>query len=197
MNFCRSTCYSLLFVTVSALTVTGCSSSMPSDPQPVETAEPVSSAADTNVDASPKPGWGDFAVVQEDVSPSWWRVALLWPVNRVLDLVDVVRVDVGAGIAWGGMVRVTKSGQAAYRRMYPLSIRVGLFGRQMPLIIESEDEIGFGSSLNVDEDRNVCQFELGVGADLLLGGYGGICFDEVPDLIAGFFFFDLSGDDRR
>jgi hypothetical protein len=128
----------------------------------------------------------------------WWGSVLLWVPNRVLDLVDVVRADVGAGMSLGGVVRLTKYGQVGYRSVSPVSVRVGAFGRKVPLLIENSSEFGAGPAYVASEDRTVCDGELGLGLDLfLVGAYGGICVEELVDFAAGLFFIDLSGDDYR
>ena len=150
------------------------------------------------VAASPKQGWGDFTVVEEPAGYEWWQHALLWIPNRVLDLIDVFRVDVGVGPAVGGVVRVTKYGQAGYRNMAPGSLRVGDFGRNSPIIIESSNEFGIGPAFVASKDREICVGELGAGVDLfLIGGYAGFCPEELVDFVAGVFFLDVMDDDVK
>ena len=154
-------------------------------------------AQDQPVSASPKPGWGDFQVVEEDTSVSWWEEVLLWPINRILDLLDVFRVDVGVGGAYGGVLRLTEYGQAGYRQMAPGSLRVGLFGRDWPVLVETSNEIGAGPAFVQSKDRKICSTEIGVGVDLIAGGYGGICLEELVDFVGGVFFLDMKDDDLR
>lgn len=112
-----------------------------------------------------------------------------------MDLIDVFRVDVGAGPAVGGVVRFTQSGQAGYRRMLPFSLRVGDFGRKAPFLVETDDEDGAGRKFKKSEDRELCVGEIGLGLDLGLGAYAGICSEELLDFFAGIFFIDLEADD--
>ncbi len=149
------------------------------------------------VTASPKPGWGDFEVVEKDLSKPWWQQVLLWPVNRVLDVIDVVKFDVGVGTSFGGVARVTKYGQVGYRSVSPASLRVGNFGRRAPVMVESSNEFGAGPAFIASKDRDICKAEFGLGLDLFVGGYVGICGDEVIDLVSGIFFLDTSDDDIR
>lgn len=149
--------------------------------------------------ASPKSPWGEFALDEasaEEREP-WWAQVLLWVPNRVMDLVDVFRVDVGAGPTFGAVARVTKYGQVGFRSVAPLSVRVGAFGRQFPALIEHSSEMGIGPAYLESKDRKVCDAEVGVGADLIVGAYGGICIDELLDFAAGLFFIDLKDDDLR
>ncbi len=145
---------------------------------------------------SPKEPWGEFKPVQENEGTPWWSHVLLWIPNRVLDLIDVFRVDAGVGPAFGGVVRVTKYAQAGYRQMLPVSLRVGDFGRQMPIVVEASNEIGVSPLFIESKDRNTCPGEFGLGADLfVVGAYGGVCVDEAVDFLAGIFFIDLKDDD--
>lgn len=124
----------------------------------------------------------------------WWGAVLAWFPNRVLDIVDIFRVDVGVGAAAGGVVRISKGGQVGFRSV-ATSVRVGDFGRTAPLIVETHDEGGAGPDFVESKDRSVCQGEIGLGLDLGLGAYAGICLEEVLDAAAGVFFLDPMGDD--
>jgi len=150
------------------------------------------------VAVSPKEPWPEFKAGEAPPleSTPWWEQALLWVPNRIADLIDIFRVDVGVGPAVGGVVRVTKYGQVGYRMMMPASFRGGLFGRKAPVLVESSNEFGVGPLYVNSSDRKVCTGELGLGLDVLvLGGYGGICVEEVADFVAGIFFLDLRDDD--
>ena len=151
-----------------------------------------------SIATSPNEPWPDFKPGDElpVASSPWWEQALLWIPNRVADLIDIFRVDLGVGPAVGGVVRVTKYGQVGYRMMMPVSVRGGLFGREVPVLVESSNEFGVGPLYVNSADRKVCTGELGLGLDIfLIGGYGGICVEEVADFFAGIFFLDLRDDD--
>lgn len=151
---------------------------------------------DDTVPTSPKEPWGEFQPIQENEGTPWWGHALMWIPNRVLDLIDVFRVDVGVGPAAGGVVRMTEYVQAGYRQMLPASLRVGDFGRKMPVVVEASNELGVSPLFKQSKDRTICPGEVGVGADLLIvGAYGGVCLDEAIDFMAGIFFIDLKDDD--
>jgi hypothetical protein len=148
------------------------------------------------VPTSPKEAWGDLEAVEINDGTPWWAEVLLYIPNRVLDLIDVFRIDVGIGASVGGVVRVTKYAQGGYRQMLPVSLRVGDFGRQFPVVVETSTEIGISPAFKQSADRDVCDAELGLGLDLfLLGGYGGVCLDEVADFVGGIFLVDFKGDD--
>lgn len=156
-----------------------------------------------DANASPKRPWGDFAIKSEPESRAqsrspWWAQVLLWIPNRVMDFIDIFKVDAGVGPSFGAVVRITRYGQVGYRSVSPLSVRAGLFGRRVPFMLENSSEFGIGPGYVSSDDRKVCKGEIGVGADLFLAGaYGGVCVDELMDFIAGIFFLDVSGDDIK
>jgi len=155
---------------------------------------------DRTVSTSPKDGWGDFTLIDNKKSSRkpFWMDILLWVPNRVLDFVDIFRVDVGVGPAVGGVVRLTEYGSFGARIIAPASVRFGLFGRQSPLVIENSSEFGIGPAFVSSKKRNTCKGEIGLGLDLLIfGANAGICIDELADFVAGIFFFDIMNDDEK
>lgn len=153
---------------------------------------------------SPKQGWDQGGLTSraaadeeraEREDRSLITDVLLWLPNRLLDATDIVRADVGVGLAGGAVVRVTRPLQAGVRFVTPASARVGLMGRRAPLMIESSSEFGIGPAFKGSKDRKVCVAEVGIGVDLIAGAYLGICADAIPDFLAGFLFFDPSDDD--
>jgi hypothetical protein len=148
------------------------------------------------VPTSPKEAWGDLGAIQVNEGSPWWAEVLLYIPNRIIDFIDIFRVDVGVGASVGAVVRVTKYAQAGYRQMLPVSFRVGDFGRQFPALVETSNEIGVSPLFKQSADREVCKAEIGLGADaLVVGAYGGICLDEVADFLGGIFLIDFKGDD--
>lgn len=116
--------------------------------------------------------------------------------NRLLDIVDIIKLDVGVGPSFGAVARVTKYGQVGYRTFAPISIRAGLRGRKLPVFIERSSEIGVGPAFLQSHDRDVSAGEIGAGVDLLLAGaYAGVALDEIVDFVAGFACVDLKSDD--
>jgi hypothetical protein len=148
------------------------------------------------VPTSPKEAWRDLEAVEVNEGTPWWAEVLLYIPNRILDIIDIFRVDVGVGASVGGVVRVTEYAQLGYRQMMPVSLRVGDFGRQFPVVVESSNEIGVSPAFKQSADRDVCEAEIGLGLDVLLvGAYGGVCLDEVADFVGGIFLIDFKGDD--
>ena len=166
--------------------------------QPVCEAQPLPLTPSVGdlVPASPKEAWGDLGAIQAGEGSPWWADVLLYIPNRVLDLIDVFRVDVGVGASVGAVVRVTEYAQLGYRQMAPVSLRVGDFGRQFPVLVETSNEIGVSPAFKQSADRDVCSAEIGLGGDLLIvGAYGGICLDELADFVGGLFLIDFKDDD--
>ena len=63
-------------------------------------------------------------------------------------------------------------------------------------MVESSNEIGIGPAFISSADRDICTGEIGAGADLfIIGGYGGICVEEVADFLTGLLFIDIMDDD--
>jgi hypothetical protein len=92
-------------------------------------------------------------------------------------------------------MRITRNGQLGYRKIRPFSLRIGWFGRRLPVQLETKDEIGIGPKFRQSPAREVCMSELGVGFDLIGGLYGGVCLEEVADFVTGIFLVDLLDDD--
>jgi len=138
-----------------------------------------------------------FETKSEEPEPSILRQTLLWLPNRILDLIDVFKIDAGVGPALGGVVRVTKYAQAGIRTIAPMSVRVGLMGRQAPFMIETSSEIGISPAFSQSDQRNVCPGEFGLGLDLGVSLYAGVCVDEAVDFLSGLFLVDIKNDDHR
>ena len=129
-------------------------------------------------------------------SHSWEVATLLYLPNRVLDLIDIFRVDVGIGPTYGGVIRVSKYFQSGRRSVAPFSLRTGLRGRKFPVFLEQQSEFGFGQQYLNSVDRDITPAEVGVGLDMfIVGGYAGISFDEFVDFCVGIFGFDYKDDD--
>jgi len=126
------------------------------------------------------------------------RKVLLYIPNRLLDLVDVFKFDVGVGPSFGGVLRLSKYAQAGARAVSPISLRVGLRGRKLPVFVETSSEIGISPAFKQSHDRQVGSGEIGAGLDLVaVGLYAGVDLLGIADFFAGIFGFDPSEDDVR
>lgn len=125
----------------------------------------------------------------------WYISAAMWLPNRALDLIDIFRLDVGLGGGVGVVATATQALQIGARPLYPASARLGLFGREAPLLIETEGDLGITPTFTAAHGRTRAPSEVGLGIDLLAGVYAGVVVEEIFDFIAGLAFFDPSGDD--
>lgn len=125
---------------------------------------------------------------------SFLSAVLLYIPNRVFDLVDIFKVDVGLGPAAGVVGRFSRYGQVGYRYVEP-SYRLGIRGRRFPYFVERHTESGAGGDFNQTPNRYVTPYELGLGADLGVGAYVGVSFDELWDFVTGFVLYDPKQDD--
>ena len=129
---------------------------------------------------------------------SIWRSVFLYLPNRLLDFIDIFRVDAGVGPAIGGVVRITKWGQAGIREVEPFSLRLGLHGRASPVFLEKKGEHGVGPYFVSNPERKTTPVEMGAGVDLfIIGVYAGVSVDSIFDFFGGIVGFDLSDDDYR
>jgi hypothetical protein len=127
---------------------------------------------------------------------SFFVSALLYIPNRVLDILDIFRFDVGVGPAVGAVVRVTPHAQAGMRLLMPVSLRAGLRGRKSPVFVEHTSEMGVGPLYLDSAQREPTPLEIGAGVDLfLVGFYLGISVDSIFDAVLGFVGIDISDDD--
>lgn len=124
----------------------------------------------------------------------WWHMVLFYPVNRVLDLIDIGRVSIGVGPGFGFNLRATELaevGVGCYE-----TTRFGMKGRVLPVYEENIDESGvaFLGFVNGCLQRDPTE----IGADLHIGIIGAQVAGsvaEAADFAAGFLLIDLQGDD--
>ena len=151
------------------------------------------------VQTSPKPAWAPYPKGQLQTSydsESTWRHVALWLPNRILDLLDIFRLDLGIGPSTGAVIRLSKYAQAGVRDMNPGSLRVGLLGRRAPVMLETSNELGIGPGFSESSQRQICKAEFGLGLDpIIVGIYAGLCLDEALDFGVGLFGYDYLGDD--
>jgi hypothetical protein len=151
------------------------------------------------VQTSPKSAWAPYPKgklhTSYDREPTW-RHVVYWLPNRLLDLLDIFRLDLGIGPATGAVVRISKYAQVGVRDMNPASLRIGLLGRRAPMMLETSNEMGIGPGFSESAQRQICKAEIGLGIDpIILGVYAGICLDEAFDFGVGLFGYDYLGDD--
>lgn len=128
------------------------------------------------------------------------RLILLYPVNRVLDLLDIFRVNVGVGPGFGLNLRATKFVQVGLENYF--SVRAGL-GKRGGLLVPryglfyTETELltmGVGPLYTGGWQRGMT--EVGGTAHLgIVGVDAAIDLSEILDFLGGFVFIDFKGDD--
>lgn len=117
--------------------------------------------------------------------------------NRIVDFIDIFRVDVGVGPTSGGVIRLTRFAQAGVRVVAPFSARVGLFGgHELPFLLESSSEFGVSPAWVPSKDRKVGDWEFAFGLDfLLIGAHFGVELSEAVDFLLGIVGIDFKDDD--
>lgn len=133
--------------------------------------------------------------ILDEGEQSVFRKVLWYIPNRLIDLVDIIKVDLGVGSAAGATLRMTRYGQMGGRYIDPASYRLGLRGRSFPMFIERESEYGFCGSFEQSSARHVTPLEIGANLDLGLGIYLGVSIDELADFFLGFVLLDIKEDD--
>jgi len=138
----------------------------------------------------------------DDEESIWYSIAVYLP-NRVLDLLDIVRLraKVGPGLAAG--VRVTNVAEL-YLGSY-VSVYAGLPGPRQrvlplsPIGLESHNGVAFGpfaASANMGAGPDYSPTEIGLGLHAVVAGVDlGIDPVEIIDFIGGVFLFDIRDDD--
>ena len=122
------------------------------------------------------------------------KAALLYLPNRLMDFVDIFRLNVGVGEGWGANLRATNfltAGVSDYD-----TIRFGMRGREMPRYEEAVDEecIGlFGLQIGkFDRDP----YELAFTGHVAYAGLeAGLDLDEIVDFLLGLACVDYREDD--
>lgn len=128
------------------------------------------------------------------------KTVLLYPVNRILDVLDIFRLNVAAGPGFGLNLRATKFVQAGFENY--VSVRAGLgkgggmvFPRYGLLYSESElMTLGAGPAYTGGGQRGFTE----VGGTVHVGIVGAeVAVDlmEFVDALAGFIMLDPQGDD--
>lgn len=125
---------------------------------------------------------------------SLFDVVLYYVPNRVLDFVDIFRVNVGIGCGFGVNVRATELAEIGFGQYE--TTRFGMKGRVMPVYEENINEAGVAilGYVNGCLQRDPTE----VGADLhlgIIGAQAAVSLAEAADFITGFVLIDLQGDD--
>ncbi len=145
-------------------------------------------------------GAGDESADEGSSGAAVAKTVLLYPVNRVLDVLDIFRLNVAAGPGFGLNLRATKFVQAGFENY--VSVRAGLGkggGMVFPRygLLYSESEVltfGAGPAYTGGGQRGFTE----VGGTVHLGIVGveaAVDLMEIVDALAGFIMLDPQGDD--
>lgn len=133
----------------------------------------------------------DVTVVEEDETVG--HVVGMWPVNRLLDLLDIGRANLTLGPGLGVEVHAT---DVFHLKMGGYSgARIGWRGRGLPFYAES-GKSDAPEVMKKDYARPKTVWYIGLWGHLLLvGAEAGVDPLELVDFVTGVFFIDLLDDD--
>jgi hypothetical protein len=123
-----------------------------------------------------------------------WRTAAWYLPNRVLDLLDIFKLNLSGGLGGGVDLRITRLFEAGFSD-YNV-VRVGLNGRRIPVYREKLDEssitlFGITSGMRTRDPWEVG----GTLHFVVLGAEAAFNVKSALDFVGGFFLLDLEDDD--
>ena len=144
---------------------------------------------------------GDNGALARSPDHSTIVTALLYPVNRILDIFDIFRINVGFGPGYGINVRATKVLQVGIESYS--TVRVG-FGKESGIwnprygIVYTESEpFTAGASMAYMGGRQRGAMEVGTTVHLgFVGAEAAIDLAEIADFFLGFVIIDFKKDDH-
>lgn len=148
-------------------------------------------------------GSGPVAVVKPPVDPErTYDVVsriVYWPMNRVLDLFDIFRINAGFGPGLGLNLRCTNVLQAGFESHNTLRLGIRRRGPSgWPLVPYYESHLGYWGFLDYVKDGDADRrfWEIGFNIHVFVAG-GEVAVDpaEILDFVTSCFFWDIMGDD--
>lgn len=179
-------------VLIGALLVAGAMGA--AGPAPGQESEaPAANSKPTRVSADAADGDAAEPAAVEKEKGGIGRAILLWPVNRLLDLVDIGRANVTVGPGMGLTAHATKLVQLGAGAF--TGARIGWQQRHFPIRFQAKAEAGISAAYaETGEKRG--WFYMGLSFHLaLVGAEVGIDLGEVADFATGLFFLDPMDDD--
>ncbi len=135
-------------------------------------------------------------------SPSHSTVVtiLLYPVNRVLDVFDIFRANIGFGPGYGINVRATKALQLGLENYDTVRIGLGkesgIWNPRYGILYTEAEPFTAGASLAYMGGRQRGLWEFGTTIHLVhVGTEAAIDLSEIADLLLGFIMIDFKEDD--
>jgi hypothetical protein len=142
-------------------------------------------AGTKNTTGGPPPGWQRDGVAKQ---------ILLYVPNRIVDLLDIVKVGIGVGLAAGPDIRITQWGQLAVQA--GIGAGVQWDGRDhKPGVYTAEATVAFGpwrTGAGVGHVASTRPFEIAIAGG---GSKLGVDLAEIADFVLGWFFVDFQQDD--
>ena len=130
----------------------------------------------------------------EQQSGSPWKTAAYYVPNRLLDVVDVFKLNASGGLGTGADLRLTRLLEVGFSE-YDV-VRVGLNGRRFPVYREKLSESSLSLLGITSGMMSRDPYEVGATLHFLVGGVeAGLNVRSLLDLLGGFFLLDLEDDD--
>ncbi len=126
---------------------------------------------------------------------------LLYPVNRVLDILDIFRLNVGFGLGYGINVRATKVLQAGVENYSTVRVGLGkesgIWSPRYGIVYTESEPLTAGVSLAYHGGRQRGMMEVGTTVHLgIIGADAAVDLAEVADFFLGFAMIDFQEDDH-
>ena len=126
---------------------------------------------------------------------------LLYPVNRVLDILDIFRLNIGFGLGYGINVRATKVLQAGVENYETVRIGLGkesgIWSPRYGIVYTEAEPFTAGASLAYMGGRQRGMMEVGTTVHLgIIGADAAIDLAEIADFFLGFVLIDFKEDDH-
>ncbi|HHZ83188.1 MAG TPA: hypothetical protein EYN60_04105 [Nitrospirales bacterium] len=143
----------------------------------------------------------DDAAMARSPDHSTVVTVLLYPVNRILDIFDIFRINLGFGPGYGINVRATKLLQAGVESYSTLRVGLGkesgIWSPRYGIVYTESELLTAGASLAYMGGRQRGTMEVGTTVHLgLIGAEGAIDLAEIADFFLGFAMIDFKEDDH-
>tara|TARA_B100000315_G_C14575029_1_gene587489 strand:- start:1981 stop:2508 length:528 start_codon:yes stop_codon:yes gene_type:complete len=127
-------------------------------------------------------------------------MALLYPVNRIFDIFDIFRMNVGFGLGYGINVRATKVLQAGVESYSTVRIGLGkesgIWNPRYGILYTESEPFTAGASVAYMGGRQRGTMEVGTTVHLgFIGAEAAIDLAEIADFFLGFAVIDFKEDD--
>ena len=126
---------------------------------------------------------------------------LLYPVNRILDIFDIFRMNIGFGPGYGINIRATKVLQAGLESYSTLRVGLGkesgIWSPRYGIVYTESEPFTAGVSLAYMGGRQRGMMEVGTTVHLgFVGADAAIDLAEIADFLLGFAMIDFKEDDH-